>query len=436
MQTVTTLAYLCTTTRHTGGMAKKKVDETLSLGDRLRALREAEGWTLREVAAKAGVNHGYLSQLERGEVSQPAPAMLHKVADAYGESFVTLMRWAGYIEADDSGLTANQSRALSYLGDDVSDEELSAIKAILDVLRTKRATMTQHPGSLDGVLSVDERKEIRARILMLLRRADALGVVPTPLDQVLEVSQLVAAGDVTLEPAERRQLRKLFGSLVDRAWDRLQGVIHFGAREVWVRPDLHVLRKRFVTAHEIGHDVLPWQREAIAYLDDAERLRPDVRVAYERQANQAAIELLAQGDTLRKEADDSRLTGQLLSELSAKFQISMQAISRRIVEETRHDAALALRFRGSSGRFGPYHLYCSPTFSKRFGWHLTGMPTEAKGAAREALTAVDTAEFDVLDLAGKFVTMEIETIHTPRALLVLITPAREGRSIRRLLRVG
>ena len=46
-----------------------------TLGERLRELRESQGRTLREVAAKAGVNHGYLSQLERGEVSQPAPAM-------------------------------------------------------------------------------------------------------------------------------------------------------------------------------------------------------------------------------------------------------------------------------------------------------------------------------------------------------------------------
>ncbi len=135
---------------HTGGMAKRKVDRQAepTLGDRLRALRESEGWSLREVATKAGINHGYLSQLERGDVSQPGPAMLHKLAEGYGESFLTLMRWAGYVEADDSGLTGNQRRALSYLGDDVSDEELSAIKAVLDVIRTKRATMTGAPSAV------------------------------------------------------------------------------------------------------------------------------------------------------------------------------------------------------------------------------------------------------------------------------------------------
>lgn len=296
--------------------------------------------------------------------------------------------------------------------------------------------MTQHAQSLDGELSPEEREEIRARVVMLLRRADAWGMVPTPLDQVMEVSQLIAAGEVTLEPEERRQLRKMFGSLVDVVMERLQGVIHFGSRELWVSPDLHALRKRFVTAHEIGHDALPWQRDVIAYLDDEERLRPDVRLAYERQANQAAIELLAQGDTLRKEADDSRLTAVLLSQLSAKYQISMQAISRRIVEESRHDAALALRFRGASGRLGPYHFYCSESFSRRFGWGLLGMPAEAKTASREAVTGFGTATFHLPDLASTFVAMEVETIDTPRALLVLFRPARQTRTLGRLLRAG
>jgi hypothetical protein len=361
--------------------------------------------------------------------------MLHRLAAGYGESFVTLMRWAGYVEGDNSGLTANQQRALSYLGDEVSDEELSAIKAVLDVLRTKRATMVRHAQSLDGELSPQERREIRARVLMLLRRADAVGVVPTPLDQVMEVAQLVTAGEVTLEPEERRHLRRKFGALVDMVLERLQGVIHFRAREVWVRPDLHILRKRFVTAHEIGHEVLPWHRDVIAYLDDEERLRPDVRLAYERQANQAAIELLAQGDRLRKEADDSRLTPLLLSQLSAQYQISMQAISRRVVEESQQDAALAIRFRGASGHLGPYHAYCSDSFARRFGWNRFGLPAEAKHAAREAVVSSGMS-VQVPDLSRNLVSVEIETIDTPRALLTLFIPERKPLALRRFLRVG
>ncbi len=208
------------------------------LGARLRELREEKGLGLREVAKKANVNHGYLSQLERGEVTQPAPAFLQKLAKGYDVPFPMLMEWAGYIE---SGLSANQQRALSYLGEDVSDDELELVRAFLDAVRKQRA-MFAGLARLDGELPDDEIDRIRKYVLALVRRADALDAVPTPIDQVLDVARLVSAGEVTLAPEERRKLRHRFGGLVDRVWSRLQGVIHFGAREIWVNPDMYPLR--------------------------------------------------------------------------------------------------------------------------------------------------------------------------------------------------
>lgn len=401
-------------------MATPTKDDGDRLGARLRALREQRAWSLREVAARAGVNHGYLSQLERGEVAEPTPSMLHKLAHGYGQPFIVLMRWAGYVE-EEPGLTANHARALSYLGDNPTDAEVDAIQAILEVIREKRATFAECAQSLDAPLSIQDQREIAARVQRLLHRADAFRVIPTPLDQILDVSQLVVAGEISLDRDERQRLRKRFGVMLDRVLERLQGAIHFRAREVWVKPDLYVLRKRFVTAHEIGHHVLEWQRDAIAYLDDEERLRPDVRISYERQANQAAIELLAQGDELRRRADDSRLTFALLSELSDEFQISFQAISRRVVEDSKQQTALAIRFRGTSGRMGPYHTYCSSSFGQRSGWHATGLPDEARAAVRRAIYDGHPAVVDVSGYGRVGVPITVETVDTPRAVLALFT---------------
>ncbi len=404
------------------------------LGDRLRTLRESQGWSLREVAAKAGVNHGYLSQLERGDVAEPAPSMLHKVAAGYDVPFQVLMQWAGYIEPTDNDLSPNQAIALKLLGDDVSDEELEAIRAVMDVLRTRRST--QRAGEqLDGVLSPTERKTIRTHALALLRKSDALGVFPTPLEQLMEVAQLVAAGEITLDLDERRKLRDKFGSLLDKALDLLQGAIHRRSREVWIQPELHEMRRRFVLAHEIGHDVLPWQHE-LAYLDDDQRLREDVRIKFEREANQAAIELLAQGDALRSEADDSPLTVSLVSSLSGKYEISLQAIARRITEESRKDAAMTIRFRGRGGGVGPYHVYCSRTFETRFGWAASRLPTEARSAAREAAETGCPTGFVASDLSATFVEMAVETVTTPYAQISLYSPVPKSRSLRRFLQVG
>lgn len=407
-----------------------------SFGARLREIRTEKGLSLREVASRADVNHGYLSQLERGEIAQPAPSILHKLAEGYGEPFAVLMRWAGYIEDDQQGLSPNQTRALSYLGDDVSDQELEAIRAVLDAIRARRATFA-YPATLDGELDPEEIERIRRHVLLLLRKADADGVIPTPIDEVMAVARLVSAGEVTLEPEERSQLRRVFGSLVDRVLGRLQGAIHFRSREVWVKPDLYPLRKRFVYSHEIGHDVLPWHRELFAYLDDEARLRPDVRARYEREANQAAIELLAQGDRLRQEADDSPLTMQLVSDLSDRFAISLQATARRIVEETRQECALALAFRGSiSGTPMPAHLYCSLAFEQRFRWKATAAATSlVQQAVRAVYHGQPCEPLLTLDAHGRAATLDTDSAMTPRAILVLFRPRRTDMRSRSRLRV-
>jgi transcriptional regulator with XRE-family HTH domain len=388
---------------------KRRGQAEPGLGPRLRKKRGDR--SLRDVAKQAEVNHGYLSQLERGDVAAPAPAILQRLSKAYGVPFPVLMDWAGYIE---SGLSANQERALSYLGDDISDDELELVRAFLDAIRKQRATFN----SLDGDLEDEEVTRIRSHVLALLREADALGQVPTPLDQVMSVSKLVSAGEITLEPEERRKLRDRFGDLVDRVWNRLQAAIHFRSGEIWVKPGMYPLRERFVLGHEIGHNVLPEHRELFAYLDDESRLRADVRDLFERQANQAAIELLAQGDRLRREADDSALTMSFIGTLANRFEISLQATARRIVEETRQECALAISYRASAtGMLMQPHLYCSKSFEERFRWKATG-----GGAALVSQSLAKAASLEpilVTDAGGRGLAIQVDRVVTPRAVLAL-----------------
>ncbi|HEX5015645.1 MAG TPA: cupin domain-containing protein [Candidatus Limnocylindrales bacterium] len=51
----------------------------LQLGPRIRALRQARGLTLRELASRAGVTESFLSQVER-EVTSPSIASVQKIA--------------------------------------------------------------------------------------------------------------------------------------------------------------------------------------------------------------------------------------------------------------------------------------------------------------------------------------------------------------------
>lgn len=391
----------------------------LSLGQRLRQLREDRKISLRQAAANADVNAGYLSQLERDEIEQPSPAILQKLAQAYQEPFIVLMRWAGYIEEVPDDLSANQARALRYMGD-LDDDELKAVRAVLEAIRSSRAATFALP-SLDGPLSDDDRRRIRGHVTALLRRADVFGEIPTPLGQVMEVSRLVAGGEIELEPEIKRTLRRRFGDLVDRALDKLLGAIRFDSREIYLKPDLYWLRRRFVQAHEIGHDLLPWHNQLYAYLDDKARLRAEFHDLYERQANQAAIELLAQGDRLREEGDGSVITIEGIDRLGDRFQISIQATARYVVEESKQPVALAIAYRGSAtGILTPAHLYCSRSFEQRFRWKATGRANHVIRKqlllAKQGQPLEDMVESDI---RSRLATIELEPLCTPQAVFVL-----------------
>jgi len=388
----------------------------MPLGEELRKVREEDGLGLREVATRAGVTHGYLSQLERGEITNPAPPVLHKLATGYRRPFVLLMEWAGYLEP--SGLSSNQQRALSYMGDDVTDEELAAINAVLTAIRGRRAGYTAFP-QLDGPLTQEEVVAIRKHAVALLVAADAQGVVPTPIDELMRVSKLVSAGEITLSLDERRRLRDVFGSLADTVVRRLWGVIHFPSREVWVNPELPEHKFRFVRSHEVGHHLLPWHRDFFAYLDDSARLRPEHRDKYEREANQAAIELLAQGPRLSTEADDYAMTFAVISHLAERYALSLQATARRVVEESRKEHALLVSYKGPSGKLMPPHVYASDGFDHRFGRGTLVAQGEQLVSLKSELD-----DLPISDLSGRTTALEFEAVDTQRARFLLVTPKR------------
>ena len=57
----------------------------MTFGQRVRELRQAKGWTLRQLAPRVGVGFTYLSKVERGRLDFgefPSEALIHRLADA------------------------------------------------------------------------------------------------------------------------------------------------------------------------------------------------------------------------------------------------------------------------------------------------------------------------------------------------------------------
>jgi transcriptional regulator with XRE-family HTH domain len=89
--------------------------ERAAFGARLRAVREAAGLTLRQVesATNRRVKNAYLSQIENGQITLPAPAILWELAEVYGVSYRDLLERAGHRVP--SQTVSAQQRAIEVL---------------------------------------------------------------------------------------------------------------------------------------------------------------------------------------------------------------------------------------------------------------------------------------------------------------------------------
>ena len=113
------------------------------LGSELKKLRESKGDSLRQVEKQTGVSNAYLSQLESGKVTKPAPNILHKLSEHYGTSYKKLMELAGYLnrqnssESETHSLTSLQVELLRE-GEDLTADEVKAVAAFIRYVRAER----------------------------------------------------------------------------------------------------------------------------------------------------------------------------------------------------------------------------------------------------------------------------------------------------------
>jgi transcriptional regulator with XRE-family HTH domain len=67
------------------------------LGDILKRARIHRGLSLRGVERRTGIPNAHLSQIERGVIQRPDPAIVFELASTYELDFALLAEWAGYL---------------------------------------------------------------------------------------------------------------------------------------------------------------------------------------------------------------------------------------------------------------------------------------------------------------------------------------------------
>ncbi len=115
------------------------------LGAKLRALREARGISLKEMAAALNVSSAYLSALEHGKRGQPTSFLLHRIIAFFNviwDEAEELQRLAEIsdpkVTIDTGGLLPEATELTNRLRDDIGRLEADDLRFLRDEL-VKRA---------------------------------------------------------------------------------------------------------------------------------------------------------------------------------------------------------------------------------------------------------------------------------------------------------
>lgn len=76
----------------------QSASERITLGRRIRQLRDGLGLTHEQVAKLAGISRSYVSRIEADKVDLPSKEVLPRLAEALGTSRDDLLRASGYLE--------------------------------------------------------------------------------------------------------------------------------------------------------------------------------------------------------------------------------------------------------------------------------------------------------------------------------------------------
>ena len=192
--------------------------------------------------------------------------------------------------------------------------------------------MTRRPD--DSSLTPAQRLNVRRHAHRALLEAGALGVLPTPVDDILVAANVEQIEDEMLNESFLSKLRSKAGHALKRALSKVLGVFDAKSNLVFVDQLLKPVKKRFVIFHEAGHGFMPWQRAMYDLVEDCDQaLAPEAADLFDREANVFASEVLFQNDTFSNMAADEKFEIWTPIRLAKKFDASLYASIRQYVSK-------------------------------------------------------------------------------------------------------
>lgn len=287
----------------------------------------------------------------------------------------------------------------------------------------------------DNTLSRSELERVEKVATQLLHKADAWGVVPVPVEDLLSAANLTVAPYSIFDPrsiaAYALQQGKKAADVVKRAVGKVFGVLDAHAEVIHVDDSVGKARQRFLTLHEAGHFELPHQRKLFRFFEESEHeLDPSIADLFEREANNFARFAIFNGDAFRINAADMSLSFGSVKKIHKRFGVSLYAGLREYTRTHRH-CCIAFSVedpvfcKNDGFRAEIRRVETSLSFQKQFG--VPTIPAITKNHPFGCLVpfgkATKPTSFYLRDVNGESHEFVGESLNTTYNILIFACPA-------------
>jgi hypothetical protein len=200
----------------------------------------------------------------------------------------------------------------------------------------------------DRSLSWNQLEQVEKAATALLHKADAWGVVPVPIDDILSAAKLRVAPYSVFDPraiaAYASSQGKKAADIVKRAIGHIFGILDAHAEVIHIDDSVVEGRQRFLKLHETGHFQLPHQKKLFRFFEESEKeLDPSVADLFEREANNFARFAIFNGKAFERDAADMPLSFGSVKKIHRRYKVSLYAGLREYTRTHQHSCiALAI----------------------------------------------------------------------------------------------
>ena len=108
---------------------------------------------------------------------------------------------------------------------------------------------------------IHSKRDIENISQEILKTSKSLDIFPTPVDRIVDHTELFIAGGIDLRSLEKKYKSFFFSDALKSGLSKIRGFLDRREKIIYLDMDQLTSRQNFVTLHETGHDVLPWQNK-------------------------------------------------------------------------------------------------------------------------------------------------------------------------------